>query len=178
MDIIKNVAQILGVLAFILSAVSFQAKSFKMINILKIISQILFTVQYFMLGAFTAMFMNMFSFLRGIIYIDLEKKNKSTVLAQIVFSVIFIVLGIITWDGIICVLAMMGTVIQTIAFGNKNPAKIRLINLPTCFMWMVYNLHYSSLGGLLSDIFSFISIIIGLIRLDIPEYKNKFKKKV
>ena len=40
MGIIKIVAQILGVLAFILSAVSFQAKSFKMINILKIISQI------------------------------------------------------------------------------------------------------------------------------------------
>ena len=59
MDIIKIVAQILSVLAFILSAVSFQAKSFKMINILKIISQILFTVQYLMLGAFTAMFMNM-----------------------------------------------------------------------------------------------------------------------
>lgn len=175
MDIIKIIAQIIGVLAFILSAISFQAKSFKMINILKIISQIMFTVQYLMLGAFTAMFMNMFSFVRGFVYIDLEKKNKSTVLAQIVFSIIFISLGILTWDGIIGILAIMGTVIQTIAFGNKKPSNIRLINLPTCFMWMAYNLHYSSVGGLCSDIFSLISIIIGIIRLDIPEYKCKKK---
>lgn len=175
MDYLKIFAQIIGVVAFILSAVSFQAKSFKMINILKIISQILFTVQYLMLGAFTAMFMNMFSFVRGVVYIDLEKKNKSTVLAQVVFSIVFIVLGILTWDGIICILAMVGTVLQTIAFGNKNPAKIRLINLPTCFMWMVYNIHYRSVGGLLSDIFSLISIIIGILRLDINEYKNKKK---
>lgn len=175
MDIIKVIAQIIGVLAFILSAISFQAKSFKMINILKIISQIMFTVQYLMLGAFTAMFMNMFSFVRGFVYIDLEKKNKSTILAQIVFSIIFISLGILTWDGIIGILAIMGTVIQTIAFGNTKPSNIRLINLPTCFMWMAYNLHYSSVGGLCSDIFSLISIIIGIIRLDIPEYKRKKK---
>ena len=91
------------------------------------------------------------------------------------FSIIFISLGILTWDGIIGILAIMGTVIQTIAFGNKKPSNIRLINLPTCFMWMAYNLHYSSVGGLCSDIFSLISIIIGIIRLDIPEYKRKKK---
>ena len=94
------------------------------------------------------------------------------------FSIIFIVFGILTWDGIIGILAILGTVMQTVAFGNKNPAKMRMINLPTCFMWMVYNWHYSSVGGLLSDAFSFISIIIGIIRFDIPEIKNKFKKKV
>ena len=78
MDYIKIIAQIIGVIAFMLSAISFQAKSFKMINVLKIISQILFTIQYLMLGAFTAMLMNMFSFLRGFVYIALENKNKST----------------------------------------------------------------------------------------------------
>ena len=40
MDYIKITAQIIGVIAFMLSAISFQAKSFKMINVLKIISQI------------------------------------------------------------------------------------------------------------------------------------------
>ncbi len=177
MDFIKIIAQILGVGAFIFSAVSFQAKSFKMINTLKIISQIMFTVQYLMLGAFTAMFMNMFSFLRGFVYVDLEKKQKSTVLAQIIFSLIFILLGILTWDGIIGVMAIMGTVLQTIAFGNSKPSNIRLINLPTCFMWMAYNCHYRSVGGLLSDAFSLVSIVIGILRLDIPFYKEKFNKK-
>jgi hypothetical protein len=178
MDYIKITAQIIGVIAFMLSAISFQAKSFKMINVLKIISQILFTIQYLMLGAFTAMLMNMFSFLRGFVYIALENKNKSTQWAQLGFSITFIAMGIITWDGWIGVFAILGTVLQTIAFGNKNPAKIRIINLPTCFMWMVYNWHYRSVGGLLSDVFSFVSIIIGIIRLDIPEIKSKFKKKV
>ena len=32
-------------------------------------------------------------------------------------------------------------------------------------------------GGLLSDVFSLVSIVIGILRLDIPEIKNKFKKK-
>ena len=177
MDFIEITAQVLGVGAFIFSAVSFQAKSFKTINTLKITSQITFTVQYLMLGAYTAMFMNMFSFLRGFVYGDLVKKKKSTVLAQIIFSLIFIILGIITWDGIIGIFAIIGTVLQTIAFGNKNPAKIRLINLPTCFLWAAYNLHYMSVGGLLSDAFSLISIVIGILRLDIPFYKEKFNKK-
>ena len=177
MDFIKIIAQILGVGAFIFSAVSFQAKSFKMINVLTIISQIMFTVQYLMLGAYTAMFMNMFSFLRGFVYGDLVKKKKSTVLAQIIFSLIFILFGIITWDGIFGIFAILGTVLQTIAFGNKNPAKIRLINLPTCFLWAAYNLHYMSVGGLLSDVFSFVSILIGILRLDIPFLKEKFNKK-
>ncbi len=176
MGLLKIVAQILGVSAFILSAVSFQAKSFKMINTLKIVSQILFTVQYFMLGAITAMFMNLFSFLRGFVYIRLVNKNKSTVWAQVLFSLIFITIGILTWDGIIGIFAMLGTVLQTIAYGNEKPSNIRLINLPTCFMWMVYNWHYSSVGGLMSDVFSFVSIVIGIIRLDMPEIKNKLRK--
>ena len=176
MDYLKITAQVLGIIAFVFSAISFQAKSAKMLNVLKTISQIMFTVQYFMLGAFTAMFMNMFSFLRGFAYIHLENKNKSTKWAQLLFSLIFISIGILTWDGVIGIFAIMGTVVQTIAYGNKNPTNIRLINLPTCFMWMVYNWHYRSVGGLLSDTFSFISIIIGIIRLDILEIKNKLKK--
>lgn len=167
--------QTLGVAAFLLSAGSFQAKSFKMINSLKIVSQILFTLHYLMLAAYTGMFMNIFSFIRGFVYIYLAQKNKSTLVTQIIFSLIFIVFGIFTWDGFISIFAITATVLQTIAYGIKKPAMIRLVNLPTCFLWMVYNLNYLAVGGLLSDIFSFVSIIIGVIRLDIPEYKNKKK---
>ena len=181
MNFYDIIAQFFGIAAFLMSALSFQAKNFKTITVFKIISYILFTVNYFMLTAYTGMISNVISCLRGFIYIWMVEKGKSTKNAQILFSVIFIIFGIATWDGIICIFAIMGAVIQTIAHGEKNPAKLRLINLPTCFMWMVYNVYYSSAGGLLSDIFSLISIVIAMIRLDIPEIKkmkqNKAKQK-
>lgn len=170
------VAQITGIMAFVFSVVSLQAKSTKVINILKTISQILFSVQYFLLGAYTAMFMNMFASLRGFTYLHLESKKKSTLWAQIIFIFIFVLFGLLTWDGIIGIFAILGMVIQTIAYGSKKPSNIRMIDFFACFMWFTYNLYYHSVGGLLSDTFSAVSIVIGIIRLDIPEIKNKIKK--
>ncbi len=170
-------AQVFGIAAFLMSALSFQAKNFKTITVFKIISYILFTVNYFMLTAYTGMISNVISCLRGFVYIWLVQKGASTKKAQILFSIIFIVFGIATWDGIICIFAIMGAVVQTIAHGTENPAKLRLINLPTCFMWMVYNTYYRSSGGLLSDIFSLISIIVAMIRLDLPEFKKRKQNK-
>ncbi len=172
MEFYEIITQVLGIVAFIMSALSFQAKSFKAINVFKIISYILFTVHYFMLPAYTGMITNVTSCIRGFVYIWLVEKSRSTKWAQVLFSLLFIGIGIATWDGIVCIFAIMGAVVQTVAHGIENPAKLRLINLPTCFMWMFYNIYYFSLGGLFSDIFSLISIVIAMIRLDLPEYKK------
>lgn len=164
MDII---VQLIGGLGIIASIISFQCKKHNSILFFRTLNEAIFALQYFLLGAYTGMAMNLVGCVRNIIFTKQVMQNKKTTITTIIFGILFLLFGIYTWQGKKSVLIIMAKVLSTIAYSNKNTTVVRTIIIITSTSWLVYNYCVFSLAGVLCEAFTLISLITGIIRLDI-----------
>ncbi len=156
----------LGVLGIICSTVSFQFKGHRMTMIFRTLNEMFFGVQYIFLGAYTGSAMNFIGSARNIAFAELVKRNRSTLVPRILFSVIFAVFIAFTWAGPKSLLSGLAKIVSTFIYGNKNTTVIRIGIFFTCSMWLVYNIFVGSIAGVICEAFALISIIVGMFRLD------------
>ena len=166
--------QSVGVLGIIASIVSFQCKKHNRILIFRTLNEFLFAIQYILLGAYTGAAMNIVGCVRNTIFSKLVEHKKDTKVYVIIFSILFTLFGIITWQGPKSVLIIVAKVLSTLAYGNKNTTAVRCIVLITSSSWLIYNIFVNSIAGAACEIFTLVSLVTGIIRLDIvPYFKNK-----
>ena len=91
--------QIIGFIGALLAIISFQSNRHGVIMALKTASETVFAVQLMLLGAYTGVAMNIIGSVRNLIFAALVKKGKSTTPWIIVFSVLTVVFGVLTWAG-------------------------------------------------------------------------------
>lgn len=184
----------IGFIAIAMNIISVQFNKHWLIMLFKSLGSLFFSIQYLLLGAFTGMVMDLVGVIRNFVFANNVKKGKSNKWWIVFFSIITAVSGIITivltWNKTIesltrwssnvkiltalavflSIISVLAKLISTIGYGAKNPHTIRMINLPTFSMWIVYNFMVTSIAGILSDSMSIGSIIIAEIR-----YRDKGK---
>ncbi len=168
----ETLGQIIGFVAMAIIVVSYQQKSHKNILTLQMISGLLFTVHYLMLGAYTGAVMNLLGAFRSLVYSNRRKKWASSVLWPTGFSVAFLISGILTWENIFSVFPLIAMLMSSIVLWIEQPKINRMLSLPTSGCWLIYNIKTLSYPGIITEIFVLSSIIIGILRLDIKR-KNK-----
>ena len=156
-----------GVLGIIASIISFQCKKHKNIMIFRTANEMLFAVQYFFLGAYTGVAMNVFGSLRNMVFMDMVKKDKNTMIMRYVFSGIFLLFIALTWEGSKSLLSGLAKVTSTFAYGSSNTRVVRIMILLTSTSWLIYNLIVGSYAGFLCELFTIVSIITAIIRIDL-----------
>ena len=161
------IIQLIGGLGIVASIIAFQCKKHNTILFFRTLNEAIFALQYFLLGAYTGMAMNIVGCVRNIIFTKLIIKNKKTTSITIFFGIIFTLFGICTWQGLKSVLIIIAKVLSTIAYGNKNTTIIRVIIFITSTSWLIYNYYAFSIAGVLCETFTIISLIIGIIKLDV-----------
>lgn len=125
------IIQLIGVLGILSSIISFQCKRHNFVMLFRTLNEFVFAIQYFLLGAYTGMAMNLVGCVRNIMF----AKQVS---------------------------------------GNKNTSFVRKNILITSSSWLVYNALVFSIAGVVNEAFTIVSIIVGIIRLDIiPMLKKK-----
>ena len=167
------IIQAIGFIGMFLSVISFQSKSYQKIIWIRVLSEFVFALQYFLLGAYTGMATNLTSCVTNSIYRERVKRKKSTLGFQIAFAILFAVIGILSWHGPISMLVILAKILSTVANGNSRPKMIRTLNLIINPLWLVYDIVVFSLAGVLSDAFTILSLIIAMSRLD----RKKAKKQ-
>ena len=167
------IVQTIGIVGIVASVISFQCKKSKKLLFFKTAKEMLFAVQYCMLGAYTGMSMNLIGSLRNIIFAKMIEKKKNTLPLSIVFSVLFVIFALLTWDGLKSLLSGIAKVLSTIAYGSSNTSFVRLIIFFTSISWLIYNYCVKSYAGCVCEILNILSIIVGFIRIDIPKYIKK-----
>lgn len=167
------IIQLIGVLGIIASIISFQCKKHNSILLFRTLNEFIFAIQYFLLGAYTGMAMNLVGCVRNIIFTKQVAQNKKTTISTLLFGIAFLVFGIFTWQGKKSILIIVAKILSTIAYGNKNTTVVRAMIFITCTSWLIYNYCVFSIAGVLCEAFTLISLIIGVIRLDlIPRLKK------
>lgn len=170
------IIQLIGGLGIIASIISFQCKKHNSILFFRTLTEAIFALQYFLLGAYTGMAMNFVGCIRNITFTKQVMHNKKTTITTIIFGLLFLLFGIYTWQGKKSILIIIAKVLSTIAYGNKNTTIVRAILLITSSSWLIYDYCVFSIAGMLCEAFALISLIIGIIRLDVIPYLNKKRK--
>ena len=165
--------QILGIIGLLANIVGFQTKKHKNLMACRTTNELSFGMQYVLLGAYTGAAMNFVGCVRNILFSHLVKKNKSTVPYRVVFSALFCIFAYLTRDGLKSALIAVAKVVSTVAYGSANLFFARVMILFTSIIWLTYNFIIKSYAGVLNEAMTIVSIIIGIIRIDIPTLKMK-----
>lgn len=166
--LLQNVffVQGLGFIALLLQVLSMQGKSYKSIIVMTVSSECLFGVQLLLLGAFTGAATNLMAGVCNTVYYFCNKSGRKTTYLQILFSILFVTAGILTWEGPISLLVILAKVISTVSHGINRPHVIRVSRLISMPMWVVYDGLAGTIGGTINDLLVIASSVIGIIRLD------------
>ena len=158
--------QAIGVIALICGLLSFQQKKRKQILVFQMLAHILFVFQFLLLGAYTGACLDFIAFIRTLIFSNNQKKWASSSLWVVLFLVIMLVAGILTWDNVYSIFAIIASCLATVAMWVKSERYIRLISLFVGPCWFVYCLVNGSYSGAFNELLGIASIIIGMVRLD------------
>lgn len=160
------IIQGIGFLALASSLISFQFKKHGHIMLFRTASELIFALQYILLGAWPAAIMDAISVIRNSLYTHLVKKNRSTTPVIIGFCAFVVVVGVVTFEGIISLLPIISKLLTTISYGMKNERLLRLITLPSCIFWIIYNVYVGSAAGVMADSMTLVSLLIAMYKFD------------
>lgn len=167
------VIQIIGIAAMLFSVFSFQMNKHKHIMIMQILATTLFGLQYFLLGAYTGMAVDIVATLRGIVFYHRDKEWAKSNIWIAVFIIMFILSGFLTWQGPSSLLMTSAMILNTFSFSFTKPKLVRSTILISSPLVLIYNILTGSIGGIINEVCVELSSIIGLLRYDIKRKKDK-----
>ena len=163
---LRIASEVVGVFGILCSLLSFQQKKRQHVMILQMAASALFCTQLFLCGAITGGFLDSISFIRTVVFANNTKKWASSPIWLFVFIAAMIVTGIVTWQNAWSILAIIGSILSTIALWMKKSSQIRLISLFVGPCWLVYDTVLGAYSGALNELLAMGSIVIGMIRHD------------
>lgn len=182
------ITQAIGFIAIFVNILAVQFNSHAKIVVMRTIGSFLFGIQYVMLSAYTGVVMEAIGWIRNLVFIYLVRKNVSTKPWILFFSILTVILGVTTiilsWNASIVavgrwtdnitfatvlavgisVISIVAKVLSTVAYGINDAHKIRMLNIPTCSCWLVYNFVAFSLAGIVNEIMTLCSVTVAEVR--------------
>ena len=165
-------SQIIGLLAIICWTMSIQQKNKEKILIYQMIANTLYTIQYSLLGAFSAVAMNITSAIRSIVFYSDEKENNQSKTSCAIFIVIIIILGIITYETPISTIPILITIAYTYSVWQTNLKITRIIFIIAAIIWIYYNLKVGAYISIVGNILEIISGIISIKRFHKKDHES------
>ena len=162
----KFFIELTGLLGLLASILAFQFKKHRGIVLCKMTTELAFAIQYILLGAWTAAVLDFISVGRNFLYSKLVKEKRSTTPVIIVFGIFVVITGFVTFDGVISLLPIASKLLTTVSYGMKNEKWLRIITLPSCVLWIIYNLYVGSAAAAITDSITLISLLIAMYKFD------------
>ena len=185
MEPIEIVAQVFGIIGMICNIIVFQQKTHKRVLIWQFFAASVFAANYFMLGAVVGGMLNTVGALRSVVFFFKEKTRANSVWWLVFFICAFSISYPIAFlafgkepklkNFIIEILPVLAMIVATIALRLGSAKMVRSLGLISSPMWLTYNCFSGSIGAIASEILNLISIIVGIIRIDIKKKNNILK---
>ena len=175
---LEAAAQVLGIIALILTIICYQFNSQKKILLIQICCAVLFTVNLALLGKWAGSLLNIHGIARALVFYQRGRHKWAEsngwvwlfcVLAGVCVALTALIKGSISF---LDILPFVGTVFSTISLSQTDPKKIRRFMLfsPPC--WFTYHLLADgtpNIGGVLNEIFVLASILVAMFRYDLKK---------
>jgi len=158
--------QTIGFLGLIMYLVSFQFKSNRVLFSCQLAGNLLFALQFLLLGAASGGLNLLVGCIRNILLLNRSRlawvRGKGFAVG---FCICYFLVTALTWEGPISLLALIPCLSGTLSFWSNNARIIRLSNLfcaSPC--WLLYDAFAGSWGGILNETITMVSILISIYR--------------
>lgn len=166
------ISQILIAIAICVDIFSFQFKARNKILVCLVISTVLISCHFMLLGHWTAALLGLISVAR---YLSGMFTTSNRIMW--LFLIIILVTTISSFEGLLSILGGVGTSFTTIAAFRKDDKRLRQLMFIGTMIWIIHNYLAGSPGAVLMETLFMISNLVGYFRYYIkPNYKY-FNKK-
>lgn len=158
-------AQIFGLFAMLSLFIIYQQKSRKKIIIAKLSADICWVAHYLCLGGIAGIIPNMVGVFRELVFINRKDKAWANKLVwPIVFIAINFGLGMTTFHSVYNILPIAASAFVTVSLWIDNPKLTKIITIPVCIAFMIYDFYVKSYIGMINESISIVSIIMFFIK--------------
>ena len=166
------ITQIIGGIGYLILSLSYFKKQKREILFMQIISNIMFTIHYYLLNGITGATCNLIALIVYIIIYLFEKykvKNKNIlILGMIPF---IIIIAMTSYKDINSIFPIIASVSVVISFLTNDENVIRGIGIIAAICWLIYAFVYKSYVAIAFETITLIFVVIAFVR------NNRFKKK-
>ena len=176
-------AQAVGIVAMVFNIFSYQRKSAKGIIAFQLFGGLFFCVNYFLLGAYIGMLLNGIAAVRAILFLKKETFHTDKFGWLIGFGAAYVAAYVLNFTVfgkeptafhlIIECLPVIAMFATHLAYRYDSPKTIRRLCLISSVSWLIFNITAVAIGAILCEVFSLISILIAVVRLDKKEQEEK-----
>ena len=170
------IGQAIGIVAMAFNILSYQSKSARGVIAMQFFGASLFAASYLMIGAYVGGILNAIAAIRALLFYFKDKTKVDRVGWLPVFIGVYLLVYAATFlfvikqprpvDFAIEILPVIGMIFTTLAYRYSDAAIIRRLSTGSVVSWLIYNIISFSLGGIICEVISIASIIIGMLRLD------------
>lgn len=176
MKIVEIVAQIIGIAAMAFNIISYQGKKQSTIITLQLFGGLLFAINFLMLGAYVGGLLNVIAVIRALVFLYKDKTKADNLPWFIVFFASYVSVYVLnftvfgreatTYNFIIELLPVIGMTALHIGFMLKDASGVRKCGLVSSPAWLIYNVITGSIGAIICETITLVSIFIAMIRHD------------
>lgn len=164
------IAQIFGSIALIVLIISFQKNEKKKLLKYQIFSSLLYAIQYAFLGpeAYVGCLMNLTCMFRNFIFNKYQEK-RPPLYWLIIVIILMITFSLLTFKGLISLLPMLAVVLYSIVVWNGNLKKVRIVEIISCLLYIIYNIRVQAYAGLVATIIEMLGAMVALYKFNIKK---------
>ena len=176
MEHMEIVAQGIGLAAILFNILSYQCKSQKAVIASQLLGTVLFSINFFMLGAFIGGILNLLAAIRALVFLFKKQLKADRLPWFIAFLASYIAVYVLnftlfgkestTINLIVEILPVIGMVALNIGYILKSAADVRKCGLISSPAWLIYNITVGSWGAIICEALTLISILVGMFRHD------------
>jgi hypothetical protein len=173
------VAQLLGIFGLSCNVISYQQKKKVALILCQLFGGLFFWIHFLMLGDYIGSMLNAIALFRAIVFTKVIKSKRS----ERIWMWIFILLCVATYPLTFTVfdvealpftlvlktLPVIAMCVGTVSFTMENAGKVRFLSLFNSPLWLINNIVEVSVGGILCEALSLVSIFVGMLRHDLKK---------
>ena len=168
-------AQIIGVIGAVFAMIAAQMKDKKKYLIFYAISYGFFIINMILLKAYSGAINCLILTILTLISTKFEKKKIPNLLI-VIFAIVILIGNIITYSSIFSLLPAIASYVYLMILVSKNMKFVRKLTVLLRTLWAIYDFIVRAYTTFALDIFSFISSIIAIYRLDIKKKKGNYNR--
>ena len=159
------IGQMFGFCAIFVGIIMYQFKKHRTIMLLMVLNAALWCLHFLCLGKYTAVAMNLLNVVRAILFSFRGRKWADSILIPIGICVASLGVSFFTWEGPLTLLPVGAALFSTSASCQTNTKRLKLLTVPVCVCWFIYNLFSRSYAGMANETFVFVSVVVALVRI-------------
>ena len=155
---------IVGFISIALFFYSYQVRDRKTLLAVQIIATVLLCLQYILIKAYAGFALNMVCIARCFVYYYIDTKKGFGRYCPYLLALAVIPLAFLSFDGYRSLFLIVGLMVNTVCMGILNVQNFRRSVWFTSSLLLAYNALAGSYSGMLGDVMTITSAVVGYIR--------------